>query len=176
MPKRLTERIKPDSIDEFVAAACERYSDGIALAAQARRTGAIYLFGYSAEMVMKAAYFRAIGVSARTKLEMGSHLWPAVTQAKQLGVNWPKHHNLHYVQGWAELLVVTQKNLLTTSQPPLVSAYADPSFGQRVTFHATTVQTLWTESLRYHKNRAYEFELRRMQSSVSWLMTSLPQL
>ena len=175
MPKRLTERLKPDSIDEFVAAACERYSDGIALAAQARRTGAIYLFGYSAEMVMKAAYFRAIGVSNRTPLGMRSHLRPAVDQAKLLGVNWPKE-NLHYVQGWGELLVVTQNNLVTTSQPLLASAYSNSAFGQQVTAHATLVQHLWNESLRYHKNRAYEFELQRMETSVSWLMTNLPRL
>lgn len=175
MPKRLTERLKPDSIDEFVAAACERYSDGIELAAQARRTGAIYLFGYSAEMVLKAAYFRAIGVPDRAKLEMKVHLRPAVTQAKQLGVNWPKD-NLHYVQGWAELLVVTQNNLVTTSQPLLASAYSNPAFGQQVTTHATLVQHLWNESLRYHKNRAYEFELQRMEVSVGWLMTNLPRL
>jgi hypothetical protein len=176
MPKRLTDRLNPDSIDEFLAAACERYCDGIELAAQARRMGAIYLFGYSAEMVMKAAYFRAIGVSNRAPLGRQSHLNAAVTRARQLGVNWPNPRNLHYVQGWAELLVVIQMNLVKTSQPPPASAYADPTFAHRVREHATIVQNLWNESLRYHKNRAYEFELIRMQSSVDWLMKNLPRL
>ena len=176
MPKRLTDRLKPDSIDEFIAAACERYCDGIELAGQSRRTAAIYLFGYSAEMLLKASYFRAVGVSRSASLGMQSHLRPAVTHAQRLGVNWPRHHNLHYVQGWAELLVVFQQNRVSPVPIPPTSPYADPTFGQQITSHATTVQNLWNESLRYHKNRAYEYELRRMQSSVDWLMKSLPQL
>ena len=50
MPKRLPERWQPECIREFRAAARQRYNDGLALAGQGRRTGAVYLWGYSAEI------------------------------------------------------------------------------------------------------------------------------
>ena len=61
MPKRLPDRCQPDSIREFQASARQRYNDGVAAAATGRSLAAIYLWGYAAEMVLKAAYFSAMG-------------------------------------------------------------------------------------------------------------------
>ena len=60
MPRKLLNRCAPDSIREFRAAARQRFEDGRALAMADRRTTAIYLWGYSAEMTLKAAYFAVI--------------------------------------------------------------------------------------------------------------------
>ena len=57
MPRRLLERCDPDSIREFRAAARQRFDDALAMADQGRRTGAVYLWGYTSEMLLKAAYF-----------------------------------------------------------------------------------------------------------------------
>ena len=62
MPKRLLARCRPDCIDEFRQAAESRFNDGLQLAAQGRRLGAIYLWGYGAEMAVKAAYFSFVGL------------------------------------------------------------------------------------------------------------------
>src|SRR5437588_276642 len=51
MPRRLLERCQPDSIREFRAAGRQRFDDALALAAAGHRTGAIYLWGYTAEMI-----------------------------------------------------------------------------------------------------------------------------
>ncbi len=63
MPRRLIDRCQPDCIREFRLAARQRFDDALVLAASGRRTGAIYLWGYTAEMTLKAAYFSLIGMA-----------------------------------------------------------------------------------------------------------------
>jgi hypothetical protein len=62
VPRRLLQRCSDDSIREDRAAAQRRFDDRIALAANGRRTGAIYVWGYALEMTVKAAYFSLIGL------------------------------------------------------------------------------------------------------------------
>ena len=62
MPRRLIDRCQPDSIREFRASAQHRYNDGLALSGLGNRTSAIYLWGYAAEMTLKAAYFSFFGL------------------------------------------------------------------------------------------------------------------
>jgi len=57
MPRRLIDRSQPDNIREFRVSARQRYHDGLALAGTGNRTASIYLWGYAAEMLLKAAYF-----------------------------------------------------------------------------------------------------------------------
>ena len=73
MPRRLLERCRPDSIREFRAAARQRFDDGLSLAAAGRRTGAIYLFGYTAEMILKAAYFSLSGLTETDTITWNVH-------------------------------------------------------------------------------------------------------
>jgi hypothetical protein len=63
MPRLLLARCNPDSIREFRLAAQLRFDDAMALAAAGNRTGAIYLWGYTVEMQLKAAYFSTIGIA-----------------------------------------------------------------------------------------------------------------
>ena len=62
MPRRLIERCRDDSILEFRRAARQRF-DVLALATAGHRTGSIYLWGYTAEMTLKAAYFSLLGLA-----------------------------------------------------------------------------------------------------------------
>ena len=69
MPQRLLDRCSlDDSIREYRAAARQRFDDALAMALQWRRTGAIYLWGYTAEMILKAAYFSLIGLPETRRL------------------------------------------------------------------------------------------------------------
>src|SRR5262249_5750435 len=116
MPKRLLERCRPDSISEFRAASRLRFQDGLSLAASGRRTAAIYLWGYAAEMTLKAGYFQAIG------FPMTRHITPAdlrgaVANAPRLGFSWVG--NLHSLESWAQLLVNTRASLPGLAYPIL---------------------------------------------------------
>jgi hypothetical protein len=74
MPRPLRQRWQPDSIAEFLLAARQRYDDGLTLASHGRRTGAIYVWGYAAEMLLKASFFRLIGVPAGRPLTVANDI------------------------------------------------------------------------------------------------------
>ena len=60
----LIARVTADhSIREFRNAAWRRYQEARRLAINGDRLAAIYLWGYAAEMLLKAAYFRLVGWS-----------------------------------------------------------------------------------------------------------------
>jgi hypothetical protein len=54
VPRRLLARCQSDSVREFRASAQQRYNDGLSAVVADRRLAAIYLWGYSAEMTLKA--------------------------------------------------------------------------------------------------------------------------
>jgi hypothetical protein len=142
MPKRLPDRFRHDCIAEFRAAAWQRSLDAIALEEAGRRSGAIYLWGYVAEMILKAAYFDVKGFA---------HPQPITTPllraelSTHSGAANPR--NLHDLTLWAQALV----NLRISTSG---LAYSDPAFGNLVVAKAQTLYGLWRETLRYHKNIA----------------------
>lgn len=162
MPKLLLDRCQPDSIREFRAAAIQRANDARALLATERRTAAIYLWGYAAEMTLKASYFAVIGFTDTQHITMAD-LRAARLSAPALGV--APLVNLHDIRGWAELLVATRVSL-----PGF--AYPIPGFGNRVVSAGSRIHAMWRESLRYHKNFAYQFELARVQTASQWLLAN----
>jgi hypothetical protein len=164
MPKRLLDRCQPDSIREFRAAARQRFDDGLALSVAGQRTGAIYLWGYTAEMTLRAAYLSFIGLGETTPITQKEHLRPAVNQGRLLGVAWPPQGEFHNVRAWAELLV-TQR----ASTPD--AAYS-PSFGGDVQRYGQRIGELWREFLRYHRNYAYAFEVRQVREAAEWFLVN----
>lgn len=162
MPQLLLDRCQPNSIREFRAAALQRARDAQTLVAGERRTAGIYLWGYAAEMMLKASYFAVIGFADGQQITIPD-LHAARLSATRLGV--VRFANLHDVRGWAELLVATRAAL-----PGY--AYAVPGFGNRVVAAGARVYTFWREALRYHKNVAYEFEVTQVQTASQWLLTN----
>ena len=163
MPKRLLSRFQPDSIVEFRAAAMQRSLDALALETGGRRSGAIYLWGYVAEMTLKAAFFEASGVDRfeaipLKKLREGLATLPGVDGRQ-----------LHHLGLWAQALV-----RLRGTVPSLL--YPDPAFGSVVIAKAQALYGLWRETIRYHKNVAYSHELSRARGAAEWLFLHSPRL
>lgn len=146
MPKRLPDRWQPESIREFRASARQRFEDGLVAAANGRGTGAIYVWGYSAEMILKAAYFQHIGIPERNVLTWRGDILPAIQKGRSTyNIVWPISGQGHNVQAWAELLVAERINL----------GIPFPSFfGILVQRQGQRIGQLWREILRYHKNIA----------------------
>jgi len=168
MPRSLRDRCLPDSIAEFRAASRERYVDGIAAAAHGRRTAAIYLWGYAAEMTVKAAYFELIGFKSRQWIAP-TDLAGAVNKGIQLQISWPKPGRWHNVRAWSELLIKTRA--LTPGR-----GYPSPNFGIEIQLRALRIESLWAETLRYHKNVAYLHEVRRVQEAAEWFLANASHL
>ena len=166
MPRRLPTRCQPDSIQEFRLAARHRYDDGLTAATGGRGLAAIYLWGYSAEMLLKAAYFSVLGIGERTSLHLPIHVNPAIQLGRGLGIAWPQHGQGHNVRAWAELLVLER-----ATHPNPAMAYT-ANFGVQVQARGQRISQLWNETLRYHKNRPYSFELAQVRTAVEWLLVN----
>ena len=168
MPKRLIDRCQPDSIREFRASAAQRYSDGLALVAAAHRTAAIYLWGYAAEMTLKAAYFTMLGIAEDHTITVPGHIQPAINRGRGAPFNIAWTGAGHNVRAWAELLVGVR------AQDPS-TAYDGP-FAEQVQGCGQRVYQLWRETLRYHKNYAYLHEVRQVREATQWLLVNSENL
>jgi hypothetical protein len=168
MPQRLLHRCRPDSIREFRAAARQRYQDGLSLASTGRRTGAIYLWGYTAEMILKAAYFSLIGIADAAPLTWSAHIQPAIIQGRSLSIPWPPHGAGHNVRAWAELLVTARAASAATAFPA--------AFSRAVQRRGQRIEQLWRETLRYHKNEAYAYEMTQVREAAEWFLVHAQSL
>jgi hypothetical protein len=132
--------------------------DGDALAAAGRRMGAMYVWGYSAEMCLKAWYFEETAMAA-THPVTPAHLKMAKQRAKILATK--VFENLHDLVAWAELIRAEHSYL----GRPLA-----PLFGNQLVATAQDVQLSWREFLRYHDNVASAREADAMRESVAWIV------
>jgi hypothetical protein len=164
MPRRLLDRCQLDSIREFREAARQRFDDGLVLAAGGQRTGAIYVWGYTAEMMLKAAYFALIGVPETTAITWNGHLRPAISRGVAMRIAWPNQGAGHNVRAWAELLIATRALSPATAYPV--------GFGLRVQGSSQRIGQLWSEILRYRKNHAYLYEVRHVREAAEWLLVN----
>lgn len=168
MPTKLLDRWQPECIREFRGAAKERFNDGDALAASARGAGAIYVWGYSAEMILKAAYFSAIGFSQTASIDYGQHVLPGIQKGRaQYLIPWPVKGQGHNVDAWAQLLVAERSN---SGQP------YEQAFGLEIRRQGRRIGELWNEGLRYHKNRAYPYEVAQVRDASGWLLANARDL
>jgi hypothetical protein len=164
MPKRLPDRWRPESIQEFRASARQRFDDGLTLAAGDCRAGAIYLWGYCAEMLLKAAYFSVIGIHETTALDWKTHILAAMQKGQTVfHIPWPPKAQGHNVPAWAELLVAERAAL--AKPHPVV-------FGLEVQRQAQRVRQLWSETLRYHNNFPYPHEVRQVREAAEWFLVN----
>jgi hypothetical protein len=168
VPKLLLDRCGPDCVLEFRRSAILRFREGSILAGQGHGTSAIYLWGYAAEMTLKAAYFRLSGFTPTQAIHLADLRQAAFNHAPTLGITWPRSGWGHHVENGAELLV---RSRFASGHP-----YPIPLFGQQVVAQSRAVYRLWRETLRYHKNRAYGFELSRVQTATAWLIDHRFQL
>ena len=139
------------------AAAEERFWDGFDLATSeaGRHTGAIYLFGYVAEMLLKVAFFRVRGFPAYGNVY--PHLHIAQNHAAWTG------GNLHSLEAWTEVLIATRASLGI----PL-----DTVFASQLRMNVAVLVSHWRESLRYKYSEADSQELREVFDLVDWLLAN----
>lgn len=108
----LIARIAQDhTVREFRAAAGLRYREAQRLAVAGDRLAAIYLWGYAAEMLLKAAYFRLRGWLPTQPITMTDIRDARNYAITTLQIAWPQP-NLHDLSRWRALLVEERKHQL----------------------------------------------------------------
>jgi hypothetical protein len=79
-------------------------------------------------------------------------------------IAWPPQGQGHNVRAWAELLVAERAAWPGLAFPAAV--------GRQVQACGQRIGQLWSESLRYHKNVAYEYEMRQVREAAEWLLAN----
>jgi hypothetical protein len=135
-------------------AAAQRFWDALVLATgeAGHEAGAIYLFGYVAEMLLKTAYFRFIGVP------VGQDIAPVLRAVRNHSL-WTGR-NLHDLRSWIDFLIDIRQ---LQGQP--LSPLTAGAIRQRV----LAVDAHWRESLRYTPQAATVIELDETFAGVEWL-------
>jgi len=138
-------------------AAEERFWDGLTLllSEENRGTGGIYLLGYTAEILLKTAFFRFIGIAGTEDLWIkGGGFDTAKTHS-----GW-KGKNLHDLLGWIDLLIDER----TTAGKPL-----NPVIAGQADLHVKLVNNHWREILRYKYTDASDNEIAEVYQGVEWI-------
>jgi len=157
MALTLANRIGPDTLGKLEQAARRRFAEASNLIAD-EPLGAIYLFGYTVEMRLKAAYFRTVGLAPATNLSKFRK--PAEAQIRSLlGIRGAVGHNLY---GWARLLETARATTPGAIVLPLALA-------QNMYAHIQNIELCWTEVLRYRANKPYNEELEAVRTGASWV-------
>ncbi len=156
MPLTLATRIGPDTLGKLERAARRRFAEARRLVAD-EPLGAIYLFGYTIEMRLKAAYFRMVGLVSASILASSRGLAEARIRTL-LGVKGAVGHNLY---GWAKLL--EDARATTPGASALPSGLASEMYA-----HVQNIEACWTEVLRYRANRPYTEEMKAVYAGANW--------
>lgn len=119
---------------------------------EATRTAGVYLLGYTAEMILKVAYFRFEGAGSADRV--APLLETAKIKAKNLNVGMERE-NYHSLRFWTQLLLAT-RNHEDRNLPKRVA--------ENLESHTTILYENWWVEMRYRRlaaNYAEALEVKR---------------
>jgi hypothetical protein len=151
----LARRIGVDTISKIESAAPRRLLEAASLEREGLVVGAVYLYGYVAEINLAAAYFRLIGYRPNTEItaEVRKRIIALARQGRLMG------RDPHDVLGWARLLVVTKKQ----------RGIGYPrGFRGEIILRAASLYARWRPGLRYRVTVPTPSEIGIVRSSAEW--------
>lgn len=167
----LIKRQKPkDSIKKFEMSARHKYQAGLTLISGGDATTGIEQLGYSAEMLLKGAYFRFvrthIGLRRITSTITGYMLRDAAREGTRLHIRYDPE-SYHSLLFWGLLLAAIRKDH-ARPLPPETEGELLPRVRE--------LHRLWMIEHRY-QNRTYgSTDIARMDINVTWLIEHYEQL
>ena len=169
-PVSFVDRLAPDTINQLERAARMRHDDAVQLLTAERGLGALYLFGYSVEMCLTAAYFRAFGLSPNAVIDRETRQ-QRMAQARRLrsADGTPlMNSDPHPLVGWARFLEWQHLASRTTEQRRrrLLEAIA----------RAEVVYNHWRPELRYKTTDVKPNQLREVRIATTWFMEQCGRL
>ena len=149
--------LRPETISDFAIAADEKYREGISAAKAGHPGVAIYLHGYLAEMLLKAASFRVDGASLSDRVAprlaparnwLTSHPW---------SVNCEGYHSLEFWTTYLRARRLSQGRAL------------DRNLDGQLVHRSRRLYLVWWVEMRYRPDQATPFEVRRVFDDLTWL-------
>ena len=164
MPVR--QRILPSSecVDNFELVAQEKYEAGFNLLTVGMLSDAVYLMGFTADMLLKSAYFRLCQFQGQQPVT-SSDLQNAKNEAKTLGVKADRE-GYHGLEFWSEMIVKKRRQFV-----PL-----DAAFEIELQRHIRTLQNNWSVEMRYLPNLVIYQDAESVFDEVSWVIDNHERL
>ncbi len=121
---------------------------------------AIYLYGYAAEMILKAAYFKNLQFGSIDEIDRETR-----NRAMALAqMNGFMARDPHDIPGWARLLVWDKQTLHTP-------AY-DAGFSRKFVAKAITIYENWRPQMRYRNTTPHFSKVATVRSEAKWLISN----
>lgn len=149
-------RPEDELVQDFIAAASERYEDGSVLLAGGRSYGSIYMAGYAAEMLLKSACFFFLGATAASRAE--DFRRRAKSAAETHGLDTSLAESGHSVAYWYRLLLTLRRQ-----------AGRDSPFARELQAHVVAIHSQFFVEMRYRTGAASAVDARDVLAAVSWL-------
>ena len=168
MPLRSLLEPVPETVNDLVLAAEERYWDAYELAVQGRHFAAIYVAGFTAEMLLKVAGFRFDGAFPGDAIQ--PRLGPAKTYgaAKFPAVGPESYHSLRF---WTAFL----EHKRVEAGHPL-----DPALLLELRTRTDRAHETWWISMRYRPSgpvsATARAEMLALLEDVDWILKNHPRL
>lgn len=149
---------RPETLLDLARSSISRFHEGLNLIRRGDSWIGIYLTGYSAEMILKNAFFICRGASFMDPVR--PELDATTLTAKVLRVQW-KSEAFHSVLFWSELLILGKRR----QGCPL-----EPHVQTELLMHAETLYNHWWVPMRYRRMVPEPGEVRRLVESAAWFM------
>jgi hypothetical protein len=166
----LGERLASDTVAKLQRAAQQRFTTAEYLRTK-RRLAALYLYGYTAEICLSAAYYRAAGFRPNTPIDRDTRQ-RRMAQARQL--RDPAREPLmnsdpHPLVGWARFL---EWQRLTSGDLPA----EDAQRLREAINKARIIYQYWRPELRYKTVEVPEKQLEEVRRAARWLVDNQERL
>ncbi|MBI2804949.1 MAG: hypothetical protein HYX68_08210 [Planctomycetes bacterium] len=161
----LVDRLAPDTINRLERAAEMRHHDALHLLPSGRGLSAVYLFGYSVEMCLAAAYYRGVGFSPNMPIDRDARQrFMAQARRPQAGTGRPlMDSDPHPLVGWARFLEsqrLARGNLSVHEAQRL----------QEAINKAALVYKHWRPELRYKTIDVSQVQVAEVRKASAWFI------
>ena len=160
----LADHLAPDTISQLERAAVLRHDDGLELLHVRHTLAAVYLFGYSAEMCLAAAYFRAVGFTVKRVIERDErqrHMAKA-RNLKDAEGNPIMTGDPHPLVGWARFL---KWQRIASKISSAEMRRLNDAIG-----HAEILYKHWRPELRYKLIEVTASQLAEVSKACTWFL------
>ena len=167
----LADHLAPDCIVRLERAAAARYAEAELLRAQRRWLAALYLYGYTIEMCLAAAYFRSAGFHATMPIDRDTRR-RRMAQARQLRTATGQplmSGDPHPLVGWAQFLA-WQRHTMTSLSTGHAARLREAVRQAEIAYRH------WRPGLRYKITGVAPSQIKEVSKSACWFLANVGRL
>jgi hypothetical protein len=167
----LAAHLAPDTVRRLERAAEERFDEGDSLKRQNHLLGALYLYGYSVEMCLAAAYFRSAGFRPDQPIEDVARRQRMAKARQELHSDGRAlmSGDPHPLDGWARFLEWNRRSSIPPASQEAERLRVAVRKAQQVYKH-------WRPELRYKTIDVAPSQLDEVRQCVRWFIVQRGRL